>query len=395
MMDVIDLFREKSTVDELGLGTIRDALADRLFPGTSTIMTRARYYLLVPWTYLALEARQVPAVEFARRARRAEDALIDAIEMSEDKAGNIGRIARSKLKRPPSNVYWAGLRTWGIRLRQLSQSDYHRSVGASHQVRGQRLGRREARDVEHDDVERGMWDGGIAPCPPGFPGKCSLQLRFADANYLSHRIRTATRTRDSLLAELVQQGTEWSDADHIWFHPEAKKWPANLRELVEHARMFSEVMLGASLLYNHALLRLMGKESPFEQSLDDWATTMQQRAQAYEQWDTKRFWELVRAENPRLGVRAMGFAQSWWELVASVGASRIKDSNHAYRLIEEREVQLKGKLARLAHAPARERWNESSGTDQMDYRWGRTRVIMQDIFDGLNRRDEEGNDAAA
>ena len=37
MMDIIDLFREKGTVDELGLGTIRDALADRLFPGTSTV----------------------------------------------------------------------------------------------------------------------------------------------------------------------------------------------------------------------------------------------------------------------------------------------------------------------------------------------------------------------
>ena len=37
MMDVIDLFRENGTVDELGLGTIRDAIADRLFPGTRAV----------------------------------------------------------------------------------------------------------------------------------------------------------------------------------------------------------------------------------------------------------------------------------------------------------------------------------------------------------------------
>jgi len=41
-MEVIDLFREEETRDELGLGTIRDAFADLLFPGTSTIQTRAR-----------------------------------------------------------------------------------------------------------------------------------------------------------------------------------------------------------------------------------------------------------------------------------------------------------------------------------------------------------------
>ena len=35
ILDIVDLFRENGTVDELGLGTIRDALADILFPGTS------------------------------------------------------------------------------------------------------------------------------------------------------------------------------------------------------------------------------------------------------------------------------------------------------------------------------------------------------------------------
>ena len=43
------------TRDELGIGSVRDAFADMLFPGTSTIMTRARYFLLVPWTYQRLE----------------------------------------------------------------------------------------------------------------------------------------------------------------------------------------------------------------------------------------------------------------------------------------------------------------------------------------------------
>ena len=51
MLDVVDLFGEHDTRDELGIGSVRDAFADMLFPGTSTIMTRARYFLLVPWTW--------------------------------------------------------------------------------------------------------------------------------------------------------------------------------------------------------------------------------------------------------------------------------------------------------------------------------------------------------
>ena len=50
-LEVIDQFREESTRDELGIGSIRDAIADLLFPGTSTVQTRARYFLFIPWLY--------------------------------------------------------------------------------------------------------------------------------------------------------------------------------------------------------------------------------------------------------------------------------------------------------------------------------------------------------
>ena len=65
---ILALFQEKESRDELGLGGIRDAFADRLFPGTSTIQTRLRYMLFVPWIYRALEQQRVGPGEFARRA---------------------------------------------------------------------------------------------------------------------------------------------------------------------------------------------------------------------------------------------------------------------------------------------------------------------------------------
>lgn len=43
MRRVLDLFKEQGTLDEMGLGSLRDALSDALFPGTSSIQTRLRY----------------------------------------------------------------------------------------------------------------------------------------------------------------------------------------------------------------------------------------------------------------------------------------------------------------------------------------------------------------
>ena len=49
VLDVIHLLDEPGAVDELGLGIIRDAFADYFFPGTSTVQTRAKYFLIVPY----------------------------------------------------------------------------------------------------------------------------------------------------------------------------------------------------------------------------------------------------------------------------------------------------------------------------------------------------------
>jgi hypothetical protein len=53
MNRILALFRERDTRDELGIGVIRDLIADELFPGTSTIQTRLRYMLFVPWIYMS------------------------------------------------------------------------------------------------------------------------------------------------------------------------------------------------------------------------------------------------------------------------------------------------------------------------------------------------------
>lgn len=55
-MRVLAMLGERDRRDELGLGSIREDLAELLFPGTSTIQTRLRYMFFVPWVYQEVES---------------------------------------------------------------------------------------------------------------------------------------------------------------------------------------------------------------------------------------------------------------------------------------------------------------------------------------------------
>ena len=124
MRRVLDLFKEQGTVDEMGLGSLRDILSDALFPGTSYIQTRLRYVLFIPWMYQRLESRKVGPADLVRQARKAETDLIGTLADSEDE-GVIGVRARGSLARLPSSVYWSALVRWKIFQHRQSQGWYH------------------------------------------------------------------------------------------------------------------------------------------------------------------------------------------------------------------------------------------------------------------------------
>src|SRR5438094_8815932 len=112
MLEIVDQFREKGTLDELGFGSIRDSFADHFFPGTSTIHTRARYLLFVPWIYRGIERARLPYSQVEARARRDQARLVEALRRGgEGEAqGVIGIQAGEALQRTPASIYWSALR---------------------------------------------------------------------------------------------------------------------------------------------------------------------------------------------------------------------------------------------------------------------------------------------
>ena len=56
--ELLAFFSERDTRDELGIGTVRDALSDAMFPGTSVIQTRADHQIATPQMVLSLNDGQ-------------------------------------------------------------------------------------------------------------------------------------------------------------------------------------------------------------------------------------------------------------------------------------------------------------------------------------------------
>jgi hypothetical protein len=390
MLDIVDLFREHDTRDELGIGSVRDAFADLMFPGTNTIMTRARYFLLVPWTYRRLERKFVKSSEIAARARQAEVSLIDPIERSYDNDGNIGKVAKTALKRLPSSVYWQGLSVWGIRSFSGAQIQYHRSLDRYYSQLTQHGKRISERDVEHDDLVSSNWHAGLVAPPEDFPKECSLKLASSEAEYLAERIRLSPGCSHSILAALVAQGQRHESVPFVWEHPHRAKLSAQLRETLDHAQNFSEIMHGASLLYNLMLAEQSHRKdgvARYRRRFEVWAQLISERSHVLSRWDRQRFWEIICSVNPNVTTPSRDFIDHWWDSALSGNVEGLCVSTDARLLIRDRERTLKRNLARLDNPGAQELWSGDSGSSQLDFRWGITQRLLGDIFDGLKEAD--------
>ena len=162
--DVINLLSEQGAVDELGIGVIRDAFANYFFPGTSTIQTRAKYFLIVP--YVLREAVDGRYGKDANRVLRAIDSAekdcgIRLLEADPKAEGVIGSrvLPKGWVARKPSDIYWNGIRTFGIFCDYgLSIPEYvSLAVKLKEQKSVSRLGNRndDAEENDKDDSDAG------------------------------------------------------------------------------------------------------------------------------------------------------------------------------------------------------------------------------------------------
>jgi hypothetical protein len=300
--------------------------------------------------------------------------------------------ARAKLKRLPSNIYWLGLRKWGIRRFPGSQDDYH-----------QRLKRPElSRPVVDDDEDivegssRGNWHAGLPDAPKDLLQSVDLKLTRDEARYLRERIRQ--KQPESLLSYLVH--ADWKMEGTLpWLHPAAATLPAKLFKPLEHARLFSETMHGAALLYNLQLTESLPPGDDRDRSIEmlraelhDWCSELAGRSSAIDSWGRAEFWDLAKQQANVRG-STEHFVNAWWKLQAWRDPELVISSEAARALIAARERALKGSRARLGNQRALEIWKGAAGPSRLNYRWAVTTRIINDIHAGLATGGEDARTA--
>ncbi|MBN8607437.1 MAG: hypothetical protein J0L81_11000 [Caulobacterales bacterium] len=372
---IMALFQERESRDELGLGAIRDSISDHLFPGTSTIQTRLRYMLFIPWIMRRLEGRDIAGSQLSAEGRAMEIRLSDALKAGGETNGVIGRDAGVRLQRLPSSVYWAGLGAWGIRLFPGSRDTYYATLPNARRRR-----QRSETDVEgFEDLHGGHWHPGLPPAPADFLEAASFTLTEHEAEFI--RDRLVASAPDSLLTWLARQ-SENGHSDYIWHHPMLGDFPAAARRIVEHAEIFSAVIHGASLLYNLQLSELRDHEewtAHYRGRLAQWAGDLDERRLAH--WSLPDFWREVHHATHTIRPGLVRFVQDWVTL-AKTNAANIAELETARGLVRERERRLKTSQSRFVNRAVRDRWGGASGADRLSFRWGQTQIHLEDLFHG-------------
>lgn len=386
-MRLLSMFQERESRDELGIGGIRDAIADQLFPGTSTIQTRLRYVFFIPWVFSELDAKLIGGRAFPSAAREAENRLLGALTRNEPPTtyGVIGREAGSTLKRLPSSVYWAALGSWGLRSFDGSLQQYFAQADARHAIRKARRRREDGDEHDGDSSGRAWHPQAITLRPASFPADASLSLTRLEAEFLLDRWRHAhPRSLLTWLALDLTKCNEVPEASRIWKHPRFGDFPRDTRDLIDHARRFDALIRGAALLYNLRLAELDGREelaSEYGAQLEDWATQDVEQCQA---WKLNDFWPRVIGQGHTITGETRLFVEQWWTLSTNAGAG-IATSAPARGLIEFRERRLKQARSRFANRAALSQWGGRAGLEPLKYRWPTASTFLQDWHAGWRR----------
>jgi hypothetical protein len=383
MQQILALFQIRDTRDELGIGAIRDSFADQLFPGTSTIQTRLRYMLFVPWLYTAMEAARIPSARAASAMRQREFALSEALVQTGG-LGVFGRTSGGSLKRPASSVYWAGLGTWGIRLFRGSQEQYHRALDGLYRRRDMAMPGEEGDAGWEASLE--TWHPKLPVPPASFPAEADFRLTSGEADFLRERI--VVTAPESLLAYLMVSGRP-AAVEFAWLHPDLTSFPPSARELLHHARLFSEVMHGAAILYNLMLAELAESSGMTEEHRARLSAWEEERdCQAVHAWDLPRLWDLASRSTHAITPRARAFVTAWVHLLRSEPSS-LAENEQARLLVLRRESALKGGRSRFTNHSVREQWSGYAGLERLNYRWATVKSYLDDMH-----RARSGGDGA-
>lgn len=373
VLNVINLLDEPGAVDELGLGIIRDAFSDYFFPGTSTVQTRAKYFLVVP--YILKEAGSgmygENPNEIIRRIDEEERHCRDLF-LKHSVDGVIGRRNPSGwVLRTPMNIYWNGIKKLDIFRSNLSVYEYIRYESALRNSKklknyGHRV--KETEDSDIDDNDAGdfssfqFWNLGVT-YSSDWRNDLTIDLRPDEASFLKERIITSQR--NSLFAHLLinEVPLDRYESFGALTAEIISSVDEDLRFLIMLANDFNNLVSIVTTRYN--LIVSQDRNSKALEQWDLYSKDIERRSSV----DLNSIYARLRIKNSSLKVFLKNVQKALIE----------NDIEEVDRLIIKREIENKDRSRAKVLKAGEYNPDVWIGLDVLDYRFHDAKRIIKDI----------------
>ncbi len=386
VLNVISLLEEKGTLDELGIANIRDGFSNKFFPGTSTIQTRAKYFLIVPYTLKDLTRSGITdpkkMIEVLNETEKECAKILKDKGNANDGIIGFRTLDQGKwLRRTPSDIYWSGLKTYGILNYDFSIAEYIQSVCEDNRVlksNERHISERTRTDGENDDLDAGLqykepyWNLPLTYKYEEWKKNLEINLTKDEAKFLKDLIINNRResVRESMIAQILKENIEGIlDIDSFSSLDDQliKHFSLEIQDLFSLAKNFSAFIYVLKILYNKII-----SNNNNEEANNEWKRIepeLKERANI----DLDKIYKILNITNGNLKL----FLNKEKELLLNKNYEEMKIE------ITKRETQIKpGDRAKTLHPCSDYKWY---GGKELDYRFNKAKNILNDIFKSLNK----------
>jgi hypothetical protein len=389
----LDQLKPEGMVDELGLGTLRDGIANQLFPGMSTIHTRAKYFFIVPYILHDYEQLLKNGKAKKNAIKYLEDEEYEIMWQLQEKysevenSGVIGILRKrpKKIVRRPSMIYWNGINIYGFMQTGGLSAPVFLQKATNHEL-ASLLADILAGDDHTDDADADYENIFRVKFKPSknWRQDLSIELSHAEAEFFYDQVRSIGKGR--MIARLLTDDKLWqiftaSDNFGI-FAKEAVRVleEGELKKQLTIAHDFSELMYGAHITYNHLLQKAKFNKSNYEEDFDEWLYSLRHEMIDFEGFDVST----LISYNPHTRKTTQKFLHSWWELVNETSIDRVRRDE----LVESQEFDVKKSKSRLRYKKLDDVREEGwIGLTFLQYRNRVVKTILSDIKRGLEVND--------
>ena len=443
--EIEGLLADPGTLDELGVRVVQNVFSDYFFPATTTIETRAKYLLLIPYALKHIIETGEGELFDAKKALLKEENIIMKSLCYQKETIDEGVFSKntfesgvddkdirlmlngdkSIIDRYPSTIYWTTLKKIGIINTSLSLSAFLKEIEAFIKNLPEKANKTKKNNGDDDG---GITDDDIAESPVDLRGEYIKKVLpdFIPYDYDSkYASETLTLTRDE--AEFLKNAfakcdnnslfsivlnTQIKDFENLkgleveddtlvssFFNIVSKKIPNlsdEMKSAIKYAQYLNKLVPLINAAYNYVLLVNVHNDSVMkEEAINNW----NDRINSAEEWiddvsiDNIRDFILSKSEinyNHKAVSMCLDFFQSFIDLIKANKDIGNEYNEQYYKLFEERERKLKKGKSKFYFRGKTDFWKENSmlGIDYFRYRFNQpVKSFISDIMEGLSKNE--------